>query len=130
MLRAARRRRDWETFEGLAAAIENSSRVKEALAYERALRCRDKLNFTGLAASIGSVKGDDAARAIRRAALHCDLSQDNKAAETLFEVWKDLKERRARDRQLIWLLSREAWTAWLMKRVNFMMRDNPSEGLR
>lgn len=127
LLRAARRRRDWAAFEGIAGALaqENSPRVKEALAYEHALRCRDELNFVGLAAAIGSVLGDDPAWGIRRAALQCELGQDDKAAETLFEVWKDLKERRVQDRRSIWLLSREAWVAWLIRRVHFTMRDNP-----
>lgn len=125
LLRAARRRRDWSAFEQLAAAIEKSSRMKEGLAYERALRCRDELDFAGLAAAVGAVAGDDPAWGIRRAALLCELCQDEKAAQTIFDAWKDIKERRAQDRRSIWLLSREAWAAWLMKRVHFTMRDNP-----
>lgn len=127
LLRAARRRRDWTSFEGIAGTLaqESAPKVKEALAYERALRCRDELDFVGLAATIDSVAGGDPAWQIRRAALQCELGQDEKAAETLFSVWKDVRERRAQDRQSIWLLSREAWAGWLMKRVHFTLRDNP-----
>ena len=125
LLRAARRRRDWPAFDELAGALGALDRtnIKEALAYERALRCRDEMDFDGLAEAANAVSGDDPVWAIRRSALQCVLGEDKQAAETLLAVWNEIKSRRAQDRQSIWLLSREAWTAWLMRRARFSLRD-------
>jgi hypothetical protein len=127
LLRAARRRRDWAGFDRLAGQLAqfDRSHIKEALAYERALRCRDELDFEGLKKAVSAVYGDDPVWAIRRSALQCELGDDRPAAETLLTAWNEIKLRRAKDRESIWLLSREAWAAWLMKRAQFTLRDKP-----
>lgn len=124
LLRAARRRRDWTAFEGLAEAVGQSLLIttKDELAYELALRCRDELDFVGLAEAVVNVRGDDPVWAIRRSALQCELGEDIQASETILDAWNEIKKRRARDRESLWLLSREAWAAWLMKRVHFTLR--------
>lgn len=127
LLRAARRRRDWVGFNGIAGQLAQCDRslTQEALAYERALRCRDELDFEGLSEAVNAVDGKDPVWAIRRSALQCELGDDRQAAETLLTAWNEIKSRRAQDRESIWLLSREAWAAWLMKRARFALRDKP-----
>ena len=127
LLRAARRRREWVKFDRLAGQLAQFDRsyVKEELAYERALRCRDELDFEGLEGAVDAVDGDDPIWAIRRSALHCELGNDREAAETLLAAWTEIKSRRVQDRTSLWLLSREAWAAWLMKRAQFTLRDKP-----
>jgi hypothetical protein len=125
LLRAARRRRDWVEFDELARQLAqfDRSHIEPALAYERALRCRDEWDFEGLERAISAVEGDDPVWMIRRSALQCALGNDDQAAETLLRAWNEIKLRRAQDRESIWLLSREAWVAWLMRRARFTLSE-------
>jgi hypothetical protein len=121
LLRQARRRRDWEKFDRLASQLDASiaqGRQVE-LIYERALRARDQMDFEALAGLVNAITGDDPAWSIRRASLLSELGEPRRAAETLLAALEDIRSRRARDRTSIWLLSREAWAAWLMDRSWF-----------
>ncbi|WP_354096954.1 SIR2 family protein [Bradyrhizobium sp. RT10b] len=130
LLRAARRRRDWAEFDKLAHQLAqfDRSHIEPSLAYERALRCRDELDFEGLEKAVSAVDGDDPVWMIRRSALQCALGNDDLAAEILLRAWNEIKQRRAQDRESIWLLSREAWAAWLMSRARFKLSKMIQKG--
>lgn len=60
---------------------------------------------------------------VRQSALQCALSNDDTAAAILLKAWDEIKLRRVRDRESVWLLSREAWIAWLVSRARFTLRE-------
>lgn len=125
LLRALRRRRNWSTFDSIIADLpkQETADSSASRAYERALRYRDELDFENLEKVVDEVSGDDPAWSIRRSALLCVLGEYRKAAEILLFTLENIRERRSRDRNSIWLLSREAWAHWLMRRASFTLRE-------
>lgn len=125
LLRTARRRREWIEFDKLAGQLAQFERphIRSGLAYERALRCRDELDFEGLEKAVSAVHGDDPVWMVRQSSLQCALGNDDTAAAILLKAWDEIKLRRTQDRESVWLLSREAWIAWLVSRARFTLRE-------
>jgi hypothetical protein len=129
LLRSARRRRDWLRFEEQVLALQTSTNpdIVASVAYEKALRCRDHLDFAGLEKVLGTITGDDPMWSTRRAALQREVGQEKAADDTLVAALQDIRNRRTRDRDSVWLLSREAWAAWLVRCVRGAMSQRGDE---
>lgn len=122
LLRQARHDQDWPLFDRRAAELEALVPDGAGLAYERALRARDELDYERLAELVPEVVGDDPAWHLRRASLLAFLNDTAGAAEEVYAALRELRGRRALDRGSIWLLSREAWAAFTARAARFEIR--------
>lgn len=125
IVRAARHRGDWSAFD---QRLEHLEALSDALAhvaaiYERCLRARDQLDYNFIATNADDIRGQDPVWLMRRAALIAELGEDRTAARLIHEAHQEVRRRRAQDRHSLWLLSREAWTSWLMTSVRFELKD-------
>ena len=126
IVRAARRRRDWKDFDKriqFLDALSNPDADLEAL-YERCLRARDELDYTFVAANAKGITGHDPIWLLRRAALMAEIQDSQTAATLIYEAHGEIRRRRAQDRRSLWLLSREAWAAWLMQHTRFALEEH------
>ena len=125
IVRASRRKRDWVAFD---QCIQFLDRLKDPAAdvearYERCLRARDELDYTFVAANAEGITGHDPIWLLRRAALTAEVADSRTAAMLIHEAHREIQKRRAQDRRSIWLLSREAWAAWLMRSSRFVLKE-------
>lgn len=127
LVRSARRRRDWGAFDKWTERLEALGRPEASLAstYERALRARDDLDHAALATLVGQLVGEDPVWSLRRAMLLSDLGEPRRAADALQVALEEIRGRRARERDSLPLLSREAWAAWLMRGASFELEKPP-----
>ncbi len=125
VVRASRRRRDWQTFEMRIARLQdlNSTDAKTNVAYERCLKARDEIDYDYIAAHTGEIAGNDPVWLLRRAALHAELLDSKLAARAIHESYEEIRRRRAQDRRGLWLLSREAWASLLLGSARFELDD-------
>lgn len=114
LARQTRYDQDWPTLEVLLTRLEALASPSSEAAYERALAARDRRDVVELKAKLPAVKGDDPVWNLRRAALKVELEDFEGAAEELGLALGELRHRRARDRQSLALISREAWAAFLV----------------
>ncbi len=122
LMRAARLSGDDAGFETWAGMIEAHAAPEYDLhaevAYQRALRARDRLDFAGVlaqAATIGA--GRDPAWRLRLASLHSWRGEFEEAGHLIAATVAELNDRQAEDRTSIWLRSRRAWAQWLARAV-------------
>ena len=106
----------WITF--LEAEANGDQDVIAAIRYEQCLWARDHLDYPKLINLVEGVRGQDPAWHIRRAALYCDLGDYEVAADIIREALRDVRNRRARDRKSLWVLSRLAWAMFLARAIN------------
>jgi hypothetical protein len=122
LLRIAREERDRPSFERWVIFFktnDNSDKdVVAAIAYEESLWARDHLDYLALAKLIPTIDGEDPAWKIRRAALHYELGEFDKAATLINEVLQEVRERYVRDRKSIWNISRLGWALFLARGAN------------
>ncbi|CAN7520732.1 SIR2 family NAD-dependent protein deacylase [Rhizobium sp. LjRoot254] len=129
LLADARHNHNWQDFDKWLAALESAD-DPEAITicrYQQALRAKNEFNFEKLSEFLSFVKGDDPVWQLRRAYLHCALCEDQQAAEAIQQAQRKLHELRARERNSIWLLSREAWASWLMRCARWELRQADEE---
>ncbi len=119
LLRIAREERDRTSFERWVTFLRtngNSDKdVVAAIAYEESLWARDHLDYLALAKLIPTIDGEDPAWKIKRAALHYELGESDKAATLINEVLQEVRERYVRDRKSIWNISRLGWALFLAR---------------
>lgn len=127
----ARRRSDWDSFEFWATQLEkiNDSEASAELFYGRALRAKQELDYVSLKELIPKVVGQDPIWKMRQGMLYTFLFEDEKAAMSFRTARKEIRTLRARDRNSIWLLSREAWAVLVhrMVRMEFTEDEGKSE---
>lgn len=122
--RSARARRDVAAVEESLTALEVVNAEPGVVAYERALWARDHLDLRRLAELVDKVVGDDPLWRLRRASLLALLHRDKDAALEIKMALADIHARRAQDPRSVWLLSREAWVAFLMRSAAWVLRDS------
>jgi hypothetical protein len=106
-------------FERVLAALQSDpsvgSDVKPNIAYQKALRARDQLDFGELENRIGELKGSDSLWGLRRAALLCNSGRFQEAQSSTQQVLADLREKFHRNRMSLWVLSRMAWAQFCIR---------------
>ena len=131
IVQAARRRRDWEAFEQGIQFLENlnNSDAKVEALYQRCLRARDELDYNFISTHAESITGEDPVWLLRRAALIAELGDPPAAAKLVHEAYREIRKRRAQDRNSLWLLSREAWVLLLVRSASFLSEGQFSDVL-
>ena len=127
IIRVARRRRDWVTFDQriqFLDRLEDPAAKVEAL-YERCLRAKDELDYKFLATHAKDIIGSDPIWLLRRAALIAELGDASAASNLIYEAHHEIQQKRTKDRRSLWLLSREAWAAWLKESARFALEEYP-----
>ena len=127
IVRAARHRRDWKAFDKRIKLLERlggSAAEAEAL-YERCIRAIDELDFEFIETHVEDITGQDPVWLLRRAALTAELGDSDAAAGLIYEAHREIRQKRTQDRHSLWLLSREAWTFWLMRDFRFLAEEPP-----
>lgn len=110
-----RRQRDWENFEFWADQLReiNDSRALAELFYGRALRAKQELDYSSLEEIVPKISGHDPVWKMRQGMLYAFLYDYVKAAKCFQTALETIRTLRAKDKQSIWLLSREAWADWV-----------------
>lgn len=124
-LRQARFDQVWHEFDEICERIKILNAGTPDLAYERALRARDQRDLSALKTLVGAVAGDDPVWSLRRAALLAELDDHEAAAEAIGLALRELRRRRAIDRQSLALLSREAWATFLLEAARYGFPQTP-----
>ena len=125
IVRAARRKRDWVSFDQHIQFLDrlNVPAADVEALYERCLKARDDLDYEFVIAHVEGITGHDPIWLLRRAALTAEVADSRTAAMLIHEAHREIQKRRAQDRRSIWLLSREAWTSWLMRCSRFALKE-------
>jgi hypothetical protein len=113
----ARRRWDWDAFEFWGSRLK-SFEGPEALAelvFGQALKAKQEFDFDTLSDLVGKLSGSDPVWKMRQGMLYTFLYEDCKAAQCFQTAIQDIRRRRSKDKQSIWLLSREAWASWIFQ---------------
>jgi hypothetical protein len=117
LLRTSRECGDRGRFDLLAQLIENNSEprtdFRAAVSYQKCLWARDRLDFLTLSKELQQLVGPDPAWRLRRAGLHCEIGEYEKADALIAATLNDLRERQQRDRKSLWVLSRRAWAQFM-----------------
>jgi len=117
VLRTARENGDRDQFDQLIRLIEQHSETgsdyRAAVAYQKCLWSRDRLDFLNLSKELQQLDGTDPVWGLRRAGLHCELAEYDKADSVIAATLNELRKRQQLDRKSLWLLSRRAWAQFL-----------------
>jgi hypothetical protein len=117
LLRSARDVPDDEQFERWASFLREHAPTDSDLhteaEYQRCLRARDRLDYTGIRELLERIRGADPTWSLRRAALLSDTGHFSEAEALIIEALSDLRERQRDDRLSLWVRSRRAWAQWL-----------------
>ena len=115
LLRTARESGDQGRFDQLVQLIERYAEAGDdfagAVSYQKCLWYRDRLDFFNLSKELQQLAGADPIWLLRRAGLHCELAEYDKADVIIAAALSDLRNRQQRDRNSLWVLSRRAWGA-------------------
>lgn len=111
--------------EALTAAegIARTPDERAAVAYQRCLLARDRMDLEGIATHVAAVTGDDPAWSSRRALMLCELARWDEAAHAARAGLADIRQKRLRDPHSLWLLSREAWARFIVSNIFPSERD-------
>jgi hypothetical protein len=97
--------------------------VKVAVAYEACLQSKSELDFEGVQRGIAELKGEDPLWRLRQAALLCWLGKLSESESAVDEAISELREKFARNRRSLWVLSRLAWANFAKKQY-WLVRDD------
>lgn len=88
------------------------------LAYHKALRARDRLNYAEMESLIEHVQGEDPVWKLRQAALLMELGRFEEGRKLIVTAYGELRENHRRDLYSIPILSRFVWAHWLFNATN------------
>lgn len=95
--------------------------------YEKAIWARDGLEFIRLGDLVDQIGGRDPIFKLRRAALWCELGAYEKAYDLVTQALAELRDRRSRDRNSIWILSRYGWALYIARQIQW---SRAAQGLK
>jgi hypothetical protein len=129
VLRGARRRRDWGSFDGRLKRLQQiGGRDADIVArYEQCLAARDQLDYAFIQNNAARIDGDDPVWGLRRGALLSEILDTKGAAKAVHQAHKEIRRRRSQDRRSLWLLSREAWAAFMLRSASFELDEPRSD---
>ena len=117
LLRNSRDASDLVAFEKWAAVVEkfaaSDANAAAELVYQRCLLTRDALDFRKLESLLGGLVAPDPVWKLRKASLHCDLRQWDRAESLLVEALDEWRQRQSDARSSLWIRSRRTWAQWL-----------------
>jgi hypothetical protein len=99
------------------------------LAYHQALTARDELNYLGMEALVERITGEDPVWKLRQAALLMELGRFDDGEQLITDAYRELRERYHHDQNSIRILSRLAWTHWLLNAAKGYQTDKTIEAL-
>ena len=119
LLRTARLADDDGAFTRWAHVIETHSALgdnnRAEVAYQIALRARDRLDLITMIGAIDAIDGPDPIWALRRAALRAEVGDFAQARNLVFEALAELDRRQRSDPNSLWVRSRRAWAEWVAR---------------
>lgn len=128
----ARINRKWDDFEGWSEklkAVEYRDDLVD-VNYQAALKYLSEFDFPSLSEVVSKIVGDDPIWALRQASLYSALKEHDKAGACIKRAYRDIIKRRSRDSSSLWLLSREAWAAWLFELSSFTSSSEEDDFLK
>lgn len=87
------------------------------LAYESCIRARDHLDFATMYDFLPKIKGTDPIWQLRRSSMYAELGEFESAESIIRQTHRELETKHAKDRGSIWLLSRLAWSTFLLHAI-------------
>ncbi|MFA6051095.1 MAG: SIR2 family protein [Methylobacter sp.] len=99
------------------------------LAYYQCLVARDELDYVGMEALVEKIAGEDPVWKLRQAALLVELGRFDDGKRQITEAYRELRERYRYNQNSIRILSRLAWTHWLLKAATQYQTDKMLEAL-
>jgi hypothetical protein len=99
------------------------SDVNNELEFHRAVSARDNLDFTKLEESVERLSVEDPIWKIKKAFLLGELGYFDEGQTLISEAHQLLFEHHRRDRHSVYVVSRLAWSHWLMRYINIRNQD-------
>jgi hypothetical protein len=109
---------------GMQASTSLEVDVKAAVAYEACLQSKSQLDFEAVQRGISELKGEDPLWRLRQAALLCWLGKLSDAESAVDAAISELREKFARNRNSLWVLSRLAWAHFAKKQYRLVRNDD------
>lgn len=119
IVQASRYEQDWKEFDERITLLEKVG-VREAqveACYQRCLKALSNFDYGFIADHEEEIKGNDPIWKLRRSRLLAEIGDTEKAETLLEEAYESVRVLRNRDRTSAWLLSRDLWASWILKRV-------------
>lgn len=135
LLRDARLSCDADGMKRWADVIEaepaTSPTIRLEVAYQWALRARDRMELTTVQNRLVSITSEEPTWKLRRAALHTEIGEYATATRLIKEATADLERRFRLDRNCLPIKSQLAWAAWISRATDMLsMRWNDLPRLR
>ncbi|MGE8565221.1 MAG: SIR2 family NAD-dependent protein deacylase [Achromobacter sp.] len=99
------------------------------IAYNDALLARDSFNYVLLEQHIEKINSSDPGWKLKKASLLAELCQFERGEALIKEAHRDFLNSHRKDRKSIYILSRLAWTQWLVDGINIDILPNKSHSL-
>ena len=123
MLKRARFNNDQQEFEKWLAVIGSHIHFMPdgaaELAYQKALKARDQLDFSAIEREAEAVQGEDPIWKLRKASLLAEVGNFVSSKREVSEAYSELRRRIRHDPNSIWIQSRLAWAYWFFRAVNY-----------
>ncbi|WP_461324742.1 SIR2 family NAD-dependent protein deacylase [Bradyrhizobium diazoefficiens] len=124
LLRDARLSCDADGMKRWADVIEAEPGASPALrldvAYQWALRARDRMELSTLQTRLASITSEEPIWKLRRAALHTEIGEYATATRLIKEATADLERRFRLDRNSLSIKSQLAWAAWISRATDML----------
>jgi hypothetical protein len=121
---------DYENFRKFISLAQDSAIAKDEIAeveYENCLWSRDRFEYKNIEAALHKITGDDPIWKLRRAYLSTVIHKEGEGASLVRECFQEISDRRIRDRNSVWLTSREAWVRLVLSASRFDLDRTSSE---
>lgn len=123
MLKRARFNNDQQEFDKWLAVISSHIQFMPdgaaELAYQKALKARDQLDFSAIEREAEAVQGEDPVWKLRKASLLAEVGNFESSRREVSEAYSELRRRSRHDPNSIWIQSRLAWAHWFFRAVNY-----------
>ena len=119
IVQASRYEQDWKAFDeriGLLEGVAAPEAQVEAC-YQRCLKALSKFDYGFIADHEEEIEGDDPMWKLRRSRLLAEIGDKEESQRLVREAYEFVRTLRNRDRASVWLLSRELWASWILKKV-------------
>jgi len=128
MLKRARFNNDQEEFDKWLAVLADHIQFMldgaAELAYQKALRARDQLDFSTIEREAEAVRGDDPIWKLRKASLLAEVGNFDASKQEVSEAYSELRRRSRHDPNSIWIQSRLAWADWFFRAINLLFASS------
>jgi hypothetical protein len=123
LLKRARLDNDLQEFEKWVAVMGSHIQFMPdgaaELAYQKALKARDELDFSTIEREAEAVRGEDPIWKLRKASLLAEVGNFEAGKREVSEAYSELRIRSRLDPNSIWIQSRLAWAHWFFRAVNY-----------